>query len=1406
MKKTLHFTLCAGILLFITQFINADIVTKGDTIFVDETWSDTIHVTGDIVVVDDVTLDIAPGTYVDFQGHYMLKILGTILAIGEDSDSIIFSRSDSAGFTDFDITDGSWKGIYLNNATNYFGADGAMNDNDTSVFSKCRIEFIKILSGGDGAPISPIQVTQYSKLLIKGCEIQSNYTFHRGGAIWMNTESDILVKNNFIHHNTVWMHGGGIHITNSSPIIIGNTISYNKTLSTVSFEGRGGGIYAVGGNGVVINNTIQHNSALSGSGINYVNYSGTMKGNTIAYNEGYGDVGVESRGGGISLGSSSAPLIINNKIANNVADNGGGLYTENSLPAIINNLIVNNTGTLNGGAWQAISTEGAFVNNTVANNAGATGDGVQVQDSDPIFMNNILWGGNDLLHLQDVFAKIHIQNCIIEDTISSIWGSGSYTSENLSEDDPDFENASADFGNDYDGLGIGVDWSVTDSSSCVNGGVQNLGELPVPVKDLAGNPRIEHAIIDIGAYEVLVEYIPFEDTIKSDTTWIADTVKITGDVVVDDEVTLTILPGTYVEFQGPYRLQVNGTLNAAGTISSPILFSVKDTLGFANIYSDSGSWEGIYFDNSYDGMNNAMTDNDSSVLRFCDFSFAKHMGMGDIVSGAALTVRYYGGIEISSCHFHNNASRFGAGGIYIHKSNLTISNCKFDYNYSDQGSAINANTSEMIISNSLFTENYSRDNGGAIFLSGTDAIVENNTLTYNRSNNGGAIWLGHSPGKIMNNFFSNNEAYIDGGALFIRYTGTNLINNIVVNNSAGNKGGAMAWRYADDMLTINNTICNNWTDFRGGGVHNYFTTHQAFNDIYYGNNLNDAVDGILGQNYHMSSSLSDVSFMNCNLGGGIDSIFIFNGEAFTGTIENSIDSLPDFILPSEGPGSGYDGIEARWWVKSVSPCINSGTLAIEQYLGSTDSRGNPRIFGDSIDIGAYESQYGPPEITLHPINQIVCTGDTVRLNVNTRFQSTFQWQWNGYDIPGATEKEYRIDSVTSAYDGNYQCIISNSHGSVSSSSAYLLARAQPGLLQQPENVWAVEGEKTIIHSAGTGTPPLRFQWYKNGVQMPNATWPDLWINNTGPQHEGLFHVELTNACNTIQSDTVQLYLAPQICMVTVDTNTSNNLVVWEKNSSAPIESYNVYRESIVAGEYEAIGNVPVDSLSVYVDTAVNPVSQAYIYKITALDIDGNESDINLCQPHKTIHLLSSENSELLTIQLDWTYYYGFDYGTFHIYRGLSGAGIDSVHSISSSSTQWIDTESDPGVDYYYRVIVLKDTPCTPSSSKKAGAGPYNHSLSNLDNSRLQNTGINDLKEASLVVYPNPLTEAATIEFPNQEHSKYKMILRDLSGKAVLIKDDITEDRVTIQRGNLSPGFYSVELVGDKTMRGRLIVR
>jgi hypothetical protein len=75
----------------------------------------------------------------------------------------------------------------------------------------------------------------------------------------------------------------------------------------------------------------------------------------------------------------------------------------------------------------------------------------------------------------------------------------------------------------------------------------------------------------------------------------------------------------------------------------------------------------------------------------------------------------------------------------------------------------------------------------------------------------------------------------------------------------------------------------------------------------------------------------------------------------------------------------------------------------------------------------------------------------------------------------------------------------------------------------------------------------------------------------------------------------------------------------------------------------------------------------------------------------------------------------------------------------------------------------------------------------------------------LNIYPNPFAFQTTIEFPNPEGREYRLTIRDISGKVVRVLR-FTGDRILIDRGDLSPGLYSVELSGKKIFRDKFIIR
>ena len=82
---------------------------------------------------------------------------------------------------------------------------------------------------------------------------------------------------------------------------------------------------------------------------------------------------------------------------------------------------------------------------------------------------------------------------------------------------PQFVNPTAGAGLDYDGLA--ADWTLLETSPCINAGTPDTTGLYIPDTDIAGNPRIFGGRIDMGAYEnqtvwVKVNNAPLADKIK----------------------------------------------------------------------------------------------------------------------------------------------------------------------------------------------------------------------------------------------------------------------------------------------------------------------------------------------------------------------------------------------------------------------------------------------------------------------------------------------------------------------------------------------------------------------------------------------------------------------------------------------------------------------------------------------------------------------------------------------------------------------------------------------------------------------------------------------------------------------------------------------------------------------------
>ena len=176
-------------------------------------------------------------------------------------------------------------------------------------------------------------------------------------------------------------------------------------------------------------------------------------------------------------------------------------------------------------------------------------------------------------------------------------------------------------------------------------------------------------------------------------------------------------------------------------------------------------------------------------------------------------------------------------------------------------------------------------------------------------------------------------------------------------------------------------------------------------------------------------------------------------------------------------------------------------------IGDLNEDGRPDIvFANQYDgtISIYQNvvPFGgsPPSITIQPTNQTVAVGGTANFSVTASGPPplSYQWNFNGTNISGATNTSLTLTNVQLSQAGNYAVLVTNAYGSVLSSNAVLTVLAPtlpPAILAQPTNQTVpVNGTATFSVTA-SGTEPLSYFWRRNGAPIPGANGTNYTLNN-----------------------------------------------------------------------------------------------------------------------------------------------------------------------------------------------------------------------------------------------------------------------------------------------------------------------
>jgi hypothetical protein len=284
-------------------------------------------------------------------------------------------------------------------------------------------------------------------------------------------------------------------------------------------------------------------------------------------------------------------------------------------------------------------------------------------------------------------------------------------------------------------------------------------------------------------------------------------------------------------------------------------------------------------------------------------------------------------------------------------------------------------------------------------------------------------------------------------------------------------------------------------------------------------------------------------------------------------------------------------------------------------------------------------------------------------------------------------------------------------------------------------------QNSSTNLVATGTASGNIVWASGGSAAAS-------INVTT---SGNYYFTYTEADGcTENSDTVTIHLKSpptpvQICMVTVDSLSTHNIITWDKTAATPdVIGFKMYREDLT-NIYSYIGSVSIDSLSEFHDYGVNPNVTTKRYKISAIDSCGNESALS--NYHNTIYIVDVGNGQYL-----WNPIYTIEntanpVTNYVLMRDDNNTGnfLQIASTAGTSNTlNDVNYASYPLANWRVDALGFNCNPTLRLAGNNNTLTARVRSHSNQNNNRV--AGVNQLigNVSQLTVYPNPSIGSVTV--------------------------------------------------------------
>lgn len=858
--------------------------------------------------------------------------------------------------------------------------------------------------------------------------------------------------------------------------------------------------------------------------------------------------GNDDAGGGIRSNNGS-PIIRNCLFQGNSATFGGAFYSQNDgNPTLTNCGFLSNTATNSGGAIYVFDDSPALTNCSFQGNTAPANSGGAIGSSGgnaPTLTNCMLFGNGGANTIRG--SQVSATYTLFEANTTGYSG----TTGNLTTSSNPFISATS--------------LELISNALAINAGNPATTTVTLGTAiDLAGNPRVFGARVDMGAYELQTAPTPSIAGLAASPNPVC-----TGNVATFT-ATIGNVTGTYDFTLSSDTGPISGTANTTA-FSQTLTVSGAGSLSFTLTIAQGGFsatattllvvGASAFTVNSLDDTPDANLSDGVCADASGNCTFRAAVQESNVSGCSPLTITFgvTGAISLTSALptlTHPNLSILGPGA-----SQLTLERSSAGGTPNFRILDLN-NTYVLVqgltIRNGLMPGSGTQNRGAGIIARGTATVINECIIRDNYSGGGGGGISSNSSLTLTNSSVSNNTALFgsnpafgEGGGVYLTGTGLSHIDNSTITQNIASVGGGLS--VENGMVTMIRTVVssNTATDAFGGGISIGLNGSVSMTNCI---GMDNRVPSILeGHMAHISGS-SLLTLEHCTVGGTgnrraiyvergrlqtRNSIFASIGQEFFTTPNATITSLGNNIIedntfpvasrhPTDLVNTNPLFVSATdFQLQDCSPAVNRANPAEGP---ATDVAGNTRPAQGIPDIGAYENQTSlgaPQTYSLLNSGPNTCTSSATLSLAGSETGVSYQLQHDGTATGGAVAGTGSALSFgPQSLSGTYTVLATrtlNSCAVVLPSSATMVSQTNTPALTitaLPNNLTISSGQTATLTVSGGNTGGAFAYTWSDGSQTASLT--------VSPTATNVYSVTATNVygCSTVQSVTLTVVTIP----------------------------------------------------------------------------------------------------------------------------------------------------------------------------------------------------------------------------------------------------------------------------------------